>query len=176
MAAHALLQKSGLLVNSYGTGSQVKLPGPSQKEPNIYSFGTTYQKMHDELAAQNPSLYRKNGILEMLQRNMAVKGAPQRWQDNHEDGFFDIVLTFEERVFDAVLEDMQSRQSKGQSALVVHLEIRDSHEEAASGAKLALELCQMFEEVEAWEDGVDLVLERFEKRYKRRPIYEVCFF
>lgn len=26
MAAHALLQKSGLLVHSYGTGSQVKLP------------------------------------------------------------------------------------------------------------------------------------------------------
>eukprot|EP00243_Klebsormidium_subtile_P005719 TRINITY_DN2333_c0_g1_i2.p1 TRINITY_DN2333_c0_g1~~TRINITY_DN2333_c0_g1_i2.p1 ORF type:complete len:163 (-),score=13.42 TRINITY_DN2333_c0_g1_i2:194-682(-) len=57
MAAHALLQKSGLSVNSYGTGSQVKLPGPSQKEPNVYSFGTTYQKMHDELAARNPSLY-----------------------------------------------------------------------------------------------------------------------
>lgn len=39
--------------------------------------------------------------------------------------------------------DMQSRQCKGQSALVLNLEIRDSHEEAASGAKLALELCQM---------------------------------
>lgn len=50
------------------------------------------------------SRYRKNGILEMLQRNMAVKRAPERWQDNHEDGCFDIVVTFEERVFDALLE------------------------------------------------------------------------
>jgi hypothetical protein len=38
---------------------------------------------------------------------------------------------------------MQDRQSKGQSALVVNLDIKDNHEEAASGAKLALELCQM---------------------------------
>jgi RNA polymerase II subunit A C-terminal domain phosphatase SSU72 len=40
----------------------------------------------------------------MLQRNLAVKKAPQRWQHNQQDGSFDVILTFEERVFDAVLE------------------------------------------------------------------------
>lgn len=40
----------------------------------------------------------------MLKRNVSVKTAPQRWQDNAPDGTFDVVLTFEEKVFDMVLE------------------------------------------------------------------------
>lgn len=35
---------------------------------------------------------------------MKVKEAPQKWQDNHADGPFDIIITFEERVFDLVNE------------------------------------------------------------------------
>lgn len=33
-----------------------------------------------------------------------MKLAPQRWQDNAGDGVFDVVMTFEEKVFDSVLE------------------------------------------------------------------------
>lgn len=33
-----------------------------------------------------------------------MKLAPQRWQDNAADGSFDIVFTFEEKVFDMVIE------------------------------------------------------------------------
>lgn len=33
-----------------------------------------------------------------------MKEAPQRWQDNAADGAFDVVFTFEERVFDIVIE------------------------------------------------------------------------
>lgn len=40
----------------------------------------------------------------MLKRNSTVKLAPQRWQDNAADGSFDVVFTFEEKVFDMVLE------------------------------------------------------------------------
>lgn len=40
----------------------------------------------------------------MLKRNIGVKAAPQRWQDNALDGSFDIVFTFEEKVFDTVVE------------------------------------------------------------------------
>ena len=43
MEAHKVLQQRGLDVSSYGVGQHVKLPGPSQKEPNVYDFGTTYQ-------------------------------------------------------------------------------------------------------------------------------------
>lgn len=48
--------------------------------------------------------YKRNGILQMLKRNLNVKLAPQRWQDNAADGVFDVVMTFEEKVFDSVLE------------------------------------------------------------------------
>lgn len=40
----------------------------------------------------------------MLKRNLGVKLAPQRWQENVADGPFDVVITFEEKVFDLVLE------------------------------------------------------------------------
>lgn len=40
----------------------------------------------------------------MLKRNSTVKLAPQRWQDNAADGSFDVVFTFEEKVFDIVVE------------------------------------------------------------------------
>lgn len=53
-----------------------------------------------------PFRYRRNGILTMLKRNVAVKLAPQRWQENAADGTFDVVLTFEEKVFDMVVEGM----------------------------------------------------------------------
>ncbi|KAL0701676.1 hypothetical protein Bca4012_057798 [Brassica carinata] len=37
-------------------------------------------------------------------RNGVLQLAPQRWQDNAGDGVFDVVMTFEEKVFDSVLE------------------------------------------------------------------------
>ncbi|RWW70378.1 hypothetical protein BHE74_00021946, partial [Ensete ventricosum] len=48
--------------------------------------------------------YKRNGILPMLKRNLGVKNAPQRWQNNAADGCFDVVMTFEEKVFDTVIE------------------------------------------------------------------------
>ena len=71
-----------LQVASFGVGNSVKLPGPSQKQPNIYKFGTTYQDIYNDLLKQNRDLYVKNGLLPMLERNMSVKQAPEKWQDN----------------------------------------------------------------------------------------------
>ncbi|KAG5223132.1 Ssu72 family protein [Salix suchowensis] len=104
MEAHSLLKRHGFDVSSYGTGSHVKLPGPSLREPNVYDFGTPYKQMFDDLRRKDPELYKRNGILPMLKRNSGVKLAPQLWQDNAADGSFTVVLTFEEKVFDMVLE------------------------------------------------------------------------
>ena len=39
MEAHSVLAKKNFLVSSYGTGNQIKIPGKSKYEPNIYPFG-----------------------------------------------------------------------------------------------------------------------------------------
>jgi RNA polymerase II subunit A C-terminal domain phosphatase SSU72 len=67
---------------SFGTGSLVRLPGPSITQPNVYTFNSTsYGQMHDELASKDTRLYRANGILPMLERNRNIKYGPERWQD-----------------------------------------------------------------------------------------------
>ncbi|KAI4330116.1 hypothetical protein MLD38_028422 [Melastoma candidum] len=92
-------------------------------------------------------LYKRNGILPMLKRNYSVKAAPQRWQDNDSDGVFDMVMTFEEKVFDMVLEDLHTReQSHMKPVLMINLEVKDNHEEVATGAQLDLDLCREIDE------------------------------
>lgn len=71
-----------LQVASFGVGNHVKLPGPTQKEPNVYKFGTPYEDIFNDLKSKNSDLYIKNGLLPMLRRNMTVKRAPEKWQDN----------------------------------------------------------------------------------------------
>src|SRR6266480_2120859 len=85
MEAHLRLSTTpspagGYPVLSFGTGSLVRLPGPSISQPNVYSFNTTsYAQVHDELLAQDARLYRNNGILNMLARNKEVKWGPERF-------------------------------------------------------------------------------------------------
>lgn len=56
--AHALLIAKGCKnVYSYGTSISCKLPGPSIDKPNVYTFGTPYKQIYEELKAQNPELY-----------------------------------------------------------------------------------------------------------------------
>ncbi|KAG5222480.1 RNA polymerase II SUBUNIT A C-TERMINAL DOMAIN PHOSPHATASE SSU72 [Salix viminalis] len=177
MEAHSLLKRHGFDVSSYGTGSHVKLPGPSLREPNVYDFGTPYKQMFDDLRRKDPELYKRNGILPMLKRNSGVKLAPQRWQDNAADGSFTVVLTFEEKVFDMVLEDLHNRDHVLlKSVLVINLEVKDNHEEAAVGGQLTLELCQKIEAVESWEDSIDEIIAAFEAKHRRKLVYSISFY
>ncbi|MQL93191.1 hypothetical protein Taro_025834 [Colocasia esculenta] len=177
MEAHFLMKRQGFDVSSYGTGAHVKLPGPSLREPNIYDFGTPYKHMYDELRRRDPDLYKRNGILPMLKRNSSIKLAPQRWQDNAADGSFDVVLTFEEKVFDMVLDDLHNREhTLMKPVLVVNLEVKDNHEEAAAGAKVALDLCQELEASDCWEDNIDNIVTAFERQQKRRLVYSISFY
>lgn len=56
MEAHSQLGRAGLDVESYGTGTHVKLPGPSLHEPNVYDFGTPYGAIYDDLRRKDPEL------------------------------------------------------------------------------------------------------------------------
>lgn len=177
MEAHFLFKRQGFDVSSYGTGTHVKLPGPSLREPNVYEFGTPYKYMLDELRRKDPELYKRNGILPMLKRNAAVKLAPQRWQENAADGIFDVVITFEEKVFDMVVEDLHNRDHVLlKTVLIVNLEVKDNHEEAAIGARQTLDFCQEIEAVESWEESIDDVIASFEKQHRRKLLYNISFY
>ena len=47
----------------------------------------------------------------MLIRNMNIKAAAERWQDNTVDEF-DVVITFEQRIFETLVEDMRNRGNR----------------------------------------------------------------
>lgn len=124
---------------SFGTGSLVRLPGPSVHQPNVYNFNSTsYKAMYDELLEKDKKLYSANGILNMLGRNKNIKWGPERWQDwkvgvprvgardaggtgegaeysqdkgsvGTEAGVVDVVFTCEERCWDAVVDDLLTR-------------------------------------------------------------------
>jgi len=163
--SHALFLKKGYNnVRSYGTSQQCKLPGPSIDKPNVFPFGTQYKVMYETLKAQNPELYKANGILTMLERNMRVKPAPERFQED--PAHFDLILTFDQRVFDIVVEDLQTRDGGGREpAHVVNLQVKDTHEEATIGAAHSLQFVQMIEKAgESWEDLMDSILEEFQDK------------
>ena len=90
MEAHNFLQKKGrnsfyksskinflcfegYNIQSYGTGNMIKIPGKSEREPNSYPFGTTYDFIYDDLKTKDQELYTKNGMLHIMERNRRIK-------------------------------------------------------------------------------------------------------
>lgn len=163
MEAHLRLSTSdkNYPVISFGTGSYVRLPGPTVSQPQVYNFNTTsYDKMHNELQAQDARLYKNNGILNMLDRNRNIKWGPERFHDwvvggprldaitrgdkgsvGAEGGVVDVIFTCEERCWDAVVENLLDRGAPlNRPVHVFNVDIRDNHEEALVGGRAILEL------------------------------------
>ena len=188
MVAHQQLSAAHYPVISFGTGSLVRLPGPSITQPNVYNFNAiSYDAIYRELESKDPRLYRANGVLAMLARNRAVKWGPERWQDwrigeprlpgaagppssgqgddNNDDsntrqpdrgavgveaGVVDIVITCEERCWDAVVDDLLSRGAPlNRPVHVINIDIKDNHEEALVGGKAILDLANELNKVAA---------------------------
>jgi RNA polymerase II subunit A C-terminal domain phosphatase SSU72 len=159
MESHLRLANANYPVISFGTGSLVRMPGPSITQPNVYQFNkTSYDAMFRELEAQDPRLYKANGILNMLGRNRGVKWGPERWQDwkvgaprlDHsqdrgsegvEGGMVDVVITCEERCWDAVVDDLHARGSPlNRPVHIINVDIKDNYEEALLGGTGILDL------------------------------------
>ncbi|KKF96146.1 hypothetical protein CFO_g1500 [Ceratocystis platani] len=167
MEAHLRLSQANYPVISFGTGSLVRLPGPTINQPNVYQFNkTSYDSMYKELEGKDPRLYRANGLLNMLDRNRNVKWGPERWQDwqigvprtqthasdrgseGSEGGVVDIVITCEERCWDAVIDDLNNRGAPlNHPVHVFNIDIKDNHEEAYIGGQGIVDLANSLNKV-----------------------------
>nr|XP_020011146.1 RNA polymerase II subunit A C-terminal domain phosphatase SSU72-like [Castor canadensis] len=131
--------------------------------------------VHADLSLTVVFSYTQNGILHMLDRNKRIKPRPERFQ-NCKD-LFDLILTCEERVYDQVVEDLNSREQETcQPVHVVNVDIQDNHEEATLGAFLICELCQCIQHTEDMENEIDELLQEFEEKSGRAFLHTVCFY
>jgi RNA polymerase II subunit A C-terminal domain phosphatase SSU72 len=166
MEGHLRLALANFPVISFGTGSLVRLPGPTITQPNVYKFNeTSYDSIYRELEAKDPRLYRANGLLNMLGRTRGVKWGPERWQDwqigkprtqnkdekgaqGIEGGVPDVVITCEERCWDAVVDDLMNRGSPlNRPVHVINIDIKDNHEEASVGGRGMVDLANSLNKV-----------------------------
>ncbi|CAN8100897.1 unnamed protein product [Discula destructiva] len=166
MEGHLRLAQAGYPVISFGTGSLVRLPGPTITQPNVYQFNkTSYDSMYKELESKDPRLYRANGLLNMLGRNRGIKWGPERWQDwqigvprlgrdadqgheGTETGVVDVVITCEERCWDNVVDDLLARGSPlNRPVHVINVDIKDNHEEASVGGRGIVDLADSLNRV-----------------------------
>ncbi|KAL4184647.1 hypothetical protein AMTRI_Chr10g2140 [Amborella trichopoda] len=62
------------------------------------------------------------------------------------------------------------------TVLVINLDVKDNHEEAAVGARLALDLCKELEAAESWDDTIDEIVPAFERQHRRKLLYSISFY
>ncbi|KAI0982219.1 hypothetical protein GJ496_002497 [Pomphorhynchus laevis] len=175
MEAHNFMHKRGLSVKSFGCGKEVKLPGPSQDKPNVYSFDTPYDVMYKDLVEKDRYLYNQNGVLHMLERNRRIKRHPERFQESRER--FDVIFTVEERIFDIVLEELDSRKRNPTEWVhIINIEISDNHDEATLGAFRLCELAELLEATEDLDTDIYDILKDYEGRCKTTVMHSIAFF
>ncbi|PVF99767.1 Ssu72-domain-containing protein [Serendipita vermifera] len=175
MEGHNVLSHAGYDVISAGTGSLVRLPGPTADRPNVYQFGTPYQQMWEDLNRQDPALYQQNGLLQMLDRNRKLKLAPQRWSETRT--MVDVVITCEERCFDVVCEDLLSRGSGfNRSVHVINMEIKDNHEEALIAGRAMLDLAAAVSSAEDLDEEMDNIVQKQLATHPHPLLHTVAFY
>ena len=103
-----------------------------------------------------------------------IKPRPERFQECKDP--FDLILTCEERVYDQVVEDMDSgEQETCQPVHVINVNILDTRKEATLGAFLICDLCQCIQLMGDMEDGIGKLLQVFKETIGRSFLHTVCF-
>lgn len=185
MEAHVVLQNAGMKVESYGTGTQVRLPGKSAMEPRIFKFGTPYAEMYRSLSEtpEDEAFFLHNGVLQLCKRGSSVKVAPQRWQDTPSRAVnkHQIVIAFEERIYDAVIEDLQTREPTEdfKAIHVICLDTKDNPHEAKLQGRVCLELCWILEQTEDLDLEAPELIDQFQEEQMThtqiKVLYQMCY-
>lgn len=169
-------------------------------------------------------------MLQMLDRDRQLKDAPERWQDHYEryqndshhkkrqpasgvetddstpkPSHFDIVITFENRVFEIVQADIEARAanpalSRNMPTHLINIDTTDNHAEAAVSANLTLELVEAIYKYakttdddegdddnddndadadaadEDWVDKIDEIIDEFEQKHSKEVRHTVLFY
>lgn len=177
MEGHCVLLQSNLNVKSYGTGTSCKLPGKKQSTPNIYPFQEhTYDDIYNDLVSQDEGFYWNNGLLSMVERNRTIKERPEKFQERSTDVHFDVIICCEERVYDAVIEDLASRTGSPYPVHCINVDIKDNAEQAKIGGIIIKEIAESFETSDAIdEEGLRIMDEMIAKYPDTRFMYSVSF-
>eukprot|EP00835_Amoeboradix_gromovi_P002595 NODE_150_length_17275_cov_0.559618.p10 type:complete len:196 gc:universal NODE_150_length_17275_cov_0.559618:6320-6907(+) len=173
MEGHCVMLDAELDVKSYGTGTSCKLPGKKQNQPNIYKYGeATYQEIYEDLEKQDLEFYTNNGLIKMVDRNRKIKERPEKFQISAKNHKFDVIICCEERVFDAVIEDLASREYSNHPVHVLNVEIKDNAEQAKLGGEIIRELALSFEKSSnIHTEGFKIVTETKSKYLNTRFMY-----
>lgn len=175
MEAHSFLNKKGYDIKSYGTGNMIKIPGESERKPNTYPFGTTYDSIFADLTQKDKELYTKNGMLHIMERNRRIKAGPERFQECEQQ--FEIILTVEEKVYDQTLEHFASRESEAETPVhVINMNVIDNPEDATIGAFLLCELAQHLSSSDDLDNEIDDIIQDFEHKCEREVLHTVLFY
>lgn len=96
-------------------------------------------------------------------------------------GTHDVVIAFEERIFDAVVEDLQTREPDNFEPLhVICLDTKDNPHEAKLQGRVALELCWLLEaSADDLVTDAPQILDEWEQNRMQhtqiRVLYQLCY-
>ncbi|KAL3926231.1 MAG: hypothetical protein SGARI_005674, partial [Bacillariaceae sp.] len=132
---------------------------------------------------EDEAFFVRNGVLQLCRRGASVKKAPQRWQDMDSDfvAQHDVVIAFEERIFDAVVEDLQIREPTEDFAPihVICLDTKDNPLEAQKQGQVALEMCWRLEAAQDLVTEAPEILDTFEAERMThtaiKVLYQLCY-
>lgn len=85
-------------------------------------------------------------MLELLERDAKAKCYPERWQDASEAEIsqFDVVVCFENRIYDICIEDIQNRTPQEfKSIHIVAMPVKDTPDDAKAAEADVVRLCKM---------------------------------